>query len=54
MLQGFVFAGANADSLTEYLANLFSTFILSAGLMLMVSSVPVSYTHLTLPTNRIV
>ena len=24
MLQGFVFAGANADSLTEYLANLFS------------------------------
>ena len=25
MLQGFVFAGANADSLTEYLANLFST-----------------------------
>lgn len=38
-LRGFVFAGANADSLTEYLANIFSTFILSAGLMLMVSSV---------------
>ncbi len=38
-LRGFVFAGANADGLTEYLANIFSTFILSAGLMLMVSSV---------------
>ncbi len=38
-LAGYVFAGTNADSLTEYLANLFSTFILSAGLMLMVSSV---------------
>ena len=38
-LRGFIFAGADAGSLTEYLANIFSTFILSAGLMLMVSSV---------------
>jgi len=55
MLQGFVFAGANADSLTEYLANLFSTFILSAGLMLMVSSVLsiVLTTRMTTPLRRI-
>ena len=55
MLQGFVFAGANADSLTEYLANLFSTFILSAGLMLMVSSVLsiVLTNRMTTPLRRI-
>ena len=55
MRQGFVFAGANADSLTEYLANLFSTFILSAGLMLMVSSVLsiVLTNRMTTPLRRI-
>ena len=55
MLQGFVFAGANADRLTEYLANLFSTFILSAGLMLMVSSVLsiVLTNRMTTPLRRI-
>lgn len=36
---GYVFAALDAQNLTEYIANLFSTFILSAGLMLMVSSV---------------
>ncbi len=54
-LKGFVFAGTSADSLTEYLANLFSTFILSAGLMLMVSSVLsiVLSNRMTTPLRRI-
>lgn len=54
-LRGFVFAGASADSLTTYLGNLFSTFILSAGLMLMVSSVLsiVLTNRMTTPLRRI-
>lgn len=38
-LAGFIFAASDASGLTMYLSNMFSTFILSAGLMLMISSV---------------
>lgn len=38
-LIGFVFAATEASALWEYVSNMMSTFILSAGLMLMVSSV---------------
>ena len=54
-LTGFVFAASNADSLGEYMANLFSIFILSAGLMLMVSSILsiVMTSRMTTPLRRI-
>lgn len=35
----FVFAATNADTLGRYLSDMFSSFILSAGLMLLVSSI---------------
>lgn len=38
-LAGFVFASVDAGGMNDYLSSMFSTFILSAGLMLMVSSV---------------
>ncbi|MEG2393726.1 MAG: HAMP domain-containing sensor histidine kinase, partial [Ruthenibacterium sp.] len=38
-LAGFIFAASDASGLAIYLSNMFSTFILSAGLMLMISSV---------------
>lgn len=51
----YVFASSDAASLGEYLANLFSSFILSAGLMLMVSSVLsiVVTSRMTTPLLRI-
>ena len=54
-LTGYVFATADADTMTEFLANLFSTFLLSAGLMLMVSSVIsiVLTSRLTTPLRRL-
>ena len=54
-LAGFVFAASNADSLGDYMANLFSIFILSAGLMLMVASILsiVLTTRMTTPLRRI-
>lgn len=54
-LLGFIFAAADASSLGEYLSNMFSTFILSAGLMLMVSSVLsiVLTARMTTPLRRI-
>lgn len=54
-LTGYVFATADADTMTEFLANLFSTFLLSAGLMLMVSRVIsiVLTSRLTTPLRRL-
>lgn len=54
-LTGYVFATADADMMAEFLANLFSTFLLSAGLMLMVSSVIsiVMTSRLTTPLRRL-
>lgn len=54
-LQGYVFAASDARALSEYVANLVSTFILSAGLMLMVSSVLsiVLTSRMTTPLRRI-
>lgn len=52
---GYAFASSDARRLNEYIANLFSMFILSAGLMLLVSSVLsiVLTSHMTTPLHRI-
>ena len=52
---GYVFAASDSDYMGEYIANLFSTFILSAGLMLMVSSILsiVLTSRMTTPLRRI-
>lgn len=52
---GYAFASSDARRLNEYIANLFSMFILSAGLMLLVSSVLsiVLTSHMTTPLRRI-
>ena len=54
-VQGYAFAASDAQTLSEYVANLLSTFILSAGLMLMVSSVLsiVLTSRMTTPLRRI-
>ncbi|MEG1549348.1 MAG: HAMP domain-containing sensor histidine kinase [Ruthenibacterium sp.] len=54
-LIGFIFAATDATGLGEYISNMFSTFILSAGLMLMVSSVLsiVLTARMTTPLRRI-
>lgn len=55
-LAGYIFAASDAQALNVYIANMFSTFILSAGLMLMISSVIsiVLTSHMTTPLRRMV
>ncbi|MDD3428385.1 MAG: HAMP domain-containing sensor histidine kinase [Oscillospiraceae bacterium] len=38
-VEGFVFASSNASNLTNYMADVFSTFFIAAGIMLLLSSV---------------
>ena len=54
-VRGYAFASACASALNGYVADMFSTFILSAGLMLLISSLlsVVFTTRLTLPLRRI-
>lgn len=54
-LAGYIFATTDAASLTVYLTNLLSTFILSAGLMLTISSVLslILTTRMSTPLRRI-
>ena len=54
-VRGYAFASSNISALNGYVADMFSTFILSAGLMLLISSLlsVVFTTRLTLPLRRI-
>ena len=54
-VRGYAFASSYASALNGYVADMFSTFILSAGLMLLISSLlsVVFTTRLTLPLRRI-
>ena len=54
-VRGYAFASSYASALNCYVADMFSTFILSAGLMLLISSLlsVVFTTRLTLPLRRI-
>ena len=54
-VRGYAFASSNTSALNGYVADMFSTFILSAGLMLLISSLlsVVFTTRLTLPLRRI-
>ena len=54
-VRGYAFASSNSSALNGYVADMFSTFILSAGLMLLISSLlsVVFTTRLTLPLRRI-
>ena len=54
-VRGYAFASSYASALSGYVADMFSTFILSAGLMLLISSLlsVVFTTRLTLPLRRI-
>ena len=54
-VRGYAFASSSTSALNGYVADMFSTFILSAGLMLLISSLlsVVFTTRLTLPLRRI-
>ena len=54
-VRGYAFASSNISALNGYVADMFSTFILSAGLMLLISSLlsVVFTTRLPLPLRRI-
>lgn len=55
LVQGYVFASTSAASLNVFISDMFSSFILSAGLMLLASSVLAIFftTRLTTPLRRI-
>ena len=55
VLEGFIFAATDAESLARYLTDMFSSFILSAGLMLLVSCILsiVLTSRTTTPLRRI-
>ncbi|MEG2659835.1 MAG: HAMP domain-containing sensor histidine kinase [Oscillospiraceae bacterium] len=54
-IEGYVFAATDAESLSRYLSDMFSSFILSAGLMLLVSCILsiVLTSRTTTPLRRI-